>query len=786
MKIEIYHLKDIAEFNLTGRSANSPIRLPEVQRGLVWKAHQVELLWDSILSEYPIGSFMIVNKELYDGQQRVTAITSGFDFDSLYKTDSPYSILWLDLEFQETTSRRYGFRVTTKAHPWGYNDGSAYATSRRRAELDRVYPAAEDGKRKAKEEWDIRHFRPCDAKLPVPFAILLKALYEDGNFAETAISYYKLFAEEHHCIEWSGDVEQRIRKACDQIYETLTKINDYQVVANTIENKSIDNKYLELFFNRINTGGTRISPEELAYSAMKLYWQNENYSQSPDEQSSLAMVNREMSKEYLPEAKFAQIIFRAICSTDQSIRGEIDAAYIRELKTNDDKKNIVDQINELYRNGGVYLSEIMQKMSDNFGEIPKYVRVEIGRDMPILYILLFVIAKMQKDKEINDIRKEYMQALIIYLYCCCSGNEKPIQYIYGNLKKVVSDGISIDENIFNCWLSDCISYEWSNYVSGNVKEFKAFQENNISPKWNIWDYQYEVGGKQICQMFGYLNNYHQTAMLKIVEREAFKKFFNDYNPVRQDLWEQTNRPWDDDHIIPKDWIAGKRPLWRNTVEKWIWSIGNFAHIPFEENRSKKNKDDWSFYNGENTPLLHFKQAITSTQSNFMNDEKSSREFIRVTAERFCDIYEEFAKLLQPLNIGSCLSPLQEARKSILLSFKKDDNYKLYYVAEERDVVFNADNNFGWMQAWVSVAKANDDATLNSLTIGILQGSIDGAKCDIEVGVRKDPLKSLKDTDNQSWWNPGGVISKTIDSKELSLAGVTEYVDKASKELRIIL
>ena len=137
MKIEIYHLKDIAEFNLTDNS--SSITLPEVQRGLVWKAHQVELLWDSILSEYPIGSFMIVNGELYDGQQRVTAITSGFDFDSLYNLDSPYSILWLDMEFQETTSRRYGFRLTTKAHPWGYNDGVAYKTSERRAELDISY-----------------------------------------------------------------------------------------------------------------------------------------------------------------------------------------------------------------------------------------------------------------------------------------------------------------------------------------------------------------------------------------------------------------------------------------------------------------------------------------------------------------------------------------------------------------------------------------------------------------------------------------------------------------------
>lgn len=786
MKIETYNLDKIAKFNLTNSSSDSPITLPEVQRGLVWKARQVELLWDSILCEYPIGSFMIVNGELYDGQQRVAAITSGFDFTSLYSSDSPSSILWLDLEFMETTSRRYGFRLTTKAHPWGYNDGEAYATSARRDELDRVYPFTDNCKRKNKEEWDIRNFRPREARLPIPFAILLKALYESDNFTEMVIEDYQAFVKKYHAIEWNEDIEQRITKFCDHNHETLAKIKDYQVVANVIDNMEADNKYLELFFNRINTGGTRITAEELAYSAIKLYWQNENYSKFSDKKSSLAIVNRELSKEYMPEAKFAQIVFRAMCSDNKSIRGEIDAAFIRELKINENNKDIVDQINNLYNNDGEVLNKIMMKMTDNFGEIPRYVRVEIGRDMPTLYVLLFVVAKMQIDEEIGNFSKEYMQALTIYLYCCCSGNEKPIQYIYNHLKSYISDRSTIDENIINCWLSDCICYKWSNYVSGNAKDFKAFREDVISPKWNIWDYQHEMGGKQICQMFGYSNKYHQTAMLKIVEREAFKSFFNDYNPVQQDLWEQTNRPWDDDHIIPKSWIKNKRPLWRNTVEMWIWSIGNFAHIPFEENRSKNDKGDWSFYaKGNNVSLLHFKQAIVATNPTFMEDEKSAKEFIRVTTDRFCDIYEDFTKLLQPLNIGGCLSPIQKNRKDIMISFKKSDNYKLFYVAGEgdgeRDVEFDADDKYGWMQAWVSVAKTNADGTLNSLTIGI-----EANECHVEVGKRKDPLKSLMDTDNHSWWSPDMVITKRVNGDDLMKEGVIDLVSKASRELGVQL
>lgn len=47
-------------------SDESEVLIPALQRGLVWKPRQVELLWDSILRDFPFGSFMlsdIVNKE---------------------------------------------------------------------------------------------------------------------------------------------------------------------------------------------------------------------------------------------------------------------------------------------------------------------------------------------------------------------------------------------------------------------------------------------------------------------------------------------------------------------------------------------------------------------------------------------------------------------------------------------------------------------------------------------------------------------------------------------------
>lgn len=88
MKSE-WTLKEISNWT----KDNSNVEIPVIQRGLVWKPQQVELLWDSILRQFPIGAFMLSFKsnkenerfELIDGQQRWNAIASGYN---AYSEDS--------------------------------------------------------------------------------------------------------------------------------------------------------------------------------------------------------------------------------------------------------------------------------------------------------------------------------------------------------------------------------------------------------------------------------------------------------------------------------------------------------------------------------------------------------------------------------------------------------------------------------------------------------------------------------------------------------------------------
>jgi len=80
------HLRDIAcwqlpelapKCNQEDRPIKPPILpgLPSLQRGAVWKPNQIELLWNSILRGFPIGS-MVMCKRL-DNQDTRAGVVAG-------------------------------------------------------------------------------------------------------------------------------------------------------------------------------------------------------------------------------------------------------------------------------------------------------------------------------------------------------------------------------------------------------------------------------------------------------------------------------------------------------------------------------------------------------------------------------------------------------------------------------------------------------------------------------------------------------------------------------------
>ena len=87
-KIFKYNLKELVKF-----IESKDVAIPEFQRGYVWKKAQVKKLFDSLINQYPIGSFILwettkkidarsLNGEqgskkkllILDGQQRMVSI----------------------------------------------------------------------------------------------------------------------------------------------------------------------------------------------------------------------------------------------------------------------------------------------------------------------------------------------------------------------------------------------------------------------------------------------------------------------------------------------------------------------------------------------------------------------------------------------------------------------------------------------------------------------------------------------------------------------------------------
>ena len=138
-----YNLAEIASWQLPESSLadRGQVDLPALQRSFVWKPNQIELLWDSILRGYPIGSFLLskVDEKQYqllDGQQRATSIALGYydPWDIQDETDDGFwslkniPVLWVDLNpGVVTTNQEFVIRAVTRSHPWGYqrlNNGS--------------------------------------------------------------------------------------------------------------------------------------------------------------------------------------------------------------------------------------------------------------------------------------------------------------------------------------------------------------------------------------------------------------------------------------------------------------------------------------------------------------------------------------------------------------------------------------------------------------------------------------------------------------------------------------
>ena len=288
--------------------------LPALQRGAVWKPHQVERLWDSLVRGFPIGAFLLApfDKDrgikkfkyqsadtsprfhLLDGQQRANAIALGFLNPWTTNGILP-ATLWVDLAPPpDTSDLQFLFRVLTKTHPWGYrreDPARRISNGQMHDQMNafrRVSPQELKGKRPSQITLD--HAWPHNAEAPIPLPLLLEAIQE---FPEDPIASLRSKLEQlpiwraalREGLPWTSNVTAALNGTDERLNgqlrtlcagtviclgETIPAVAIRGNIAHERQPATVAGKDAwETLFIRVNTAGTELKGEELIYSLLK-------------------------------------------------------------------------------------------------------------------------------------------------------------------------------------------------------------------------------------------------------------------------------------------------------------------------------------------------------------------------------------------------------------------------------------------------------------------------------------------------------------------------------------
>lgn len=787
-------LKEISEW----AKDDSKVKIPAIQRGLVWKPHQVELLWDSILRQFPIGAFILSRKEkmydLIDGQQRWNAIALG------YGASDENCILWFDLKPENIwkksyTTRKYFIRATTKAHPWGYkanDDCATLNTAQKRAALQEfgVNDNEYEGMISLAETY------PIESGLPIPLYWMIAAGEEHSEDKDGFVKYIMDKIEENkvsrmfklkEVVEINGSLIAKYHKAFSRLlcYKVPTICVDQEIIDKESEDKggNGDLSGIEILFNRIGTGGTRITQSELMYSAVKAYW------------PELTKENDRLAKRYMPPHTLISLAFQLVLSTtDNGLERAPTVEKIRKLAGDE---CIRTAIYKLYLTDGndSLMSRILSSVDQwltNYDKIPKVLRTTIARDSPEVYLLLMTFAKWKEEGQIDTKPEEEVlfRAMGYYIHWMVDDKFGVANSIY---KVVAESELSKWRNIIKqVLLVSCVKGTITPLLSPEAfrglftvegdKYWRPYGNGRaVMPWWPLWNTV--VSNKEI---------------LLYAQRKYMCRKFPLYDPARQDLWEGQNRPWDFDHIIPQDWVhkKGKWKKWREYTdycEAWKNNNGNMAAIPFWVNRAKSNEANWDEYKDNTADLLADEQIPdfgTIFNEKLSCERDQAKRFAEKTFARMCRIYDEVYALLKPVDFragGVTFSEEGGIKKRIdrmtcICDRLKNEGFAagIYYLYGNTE--YPQENIDDWTRTWMSCGCVTKNNYYAAFTMALRS---DGSLGDIEIGLRRLPQKAeltgevtneqlrklerhetYELLDNSPWWHIYKEISVDTDKDEI--------------------
>lgn len=703
-KVSCYTIDDISNWlKEVNEVKEFQISLPSLQRGFVWKASQIEGLWDSILRGYPIGALLMNKvtdnkKELLDGQQRSTSVSIGYI--NPFETNQPAELfnikknipsVWIDLKSLNDSIHgfKFGIRVLTRSHPWGYQlrDNKKRLSTTDINNALTFFRKNTNNENQSFSDLDPNQINPWDAHMPVPIAVLLKSnnssfqmwSNEVKEFISKSLSKVKTKHSGEGFVDYSNIDLKPFYEAIIRAKQILIpEILIHQDVLKEEEKHQDKDSDDATLFVRLNSEGTKISGEELIYSLLK--------STFPEAKDLVEKINIK----YIAPSKIVNLFARLSLVEIQDFEH-----YQKNMNLIGFRKNFVTP---KFKDT---LSSFIEEKSDNDSEakilfdraidivslnkdLPKvYIKHQVSRALDLFFVLLVYL---HKNVDLSTEEKETLHKDFHSLSLFNQNNKKTASKLFETLKKhdfkdwkesilllrkehsnfalpllSLEHFRIISTLVFDNYIKDRTHHfgDWE-YVKSIFKANKksiAFLFNDIVKLKNETDEEFD--NRRLDDVTNYwvcFSNkiYWDKTFLILAQKEYFNKEFEDY--MEFDAIEDTNRPWDWDHIYPNSWVYSKKGI-SQLVKQIINTNGNFRALSFNENRSQGNSQ---------SPKFRFENNITAQKESFIkandlvywlqlsnteNRLKETKEFkVKIDAFvyasflRMNNIYEEFYKL----------------------------------------------------------------------------------------------------------------------------------------------
>lgn len=720
-------LRDIASWQFPTLATDSPPSvlacLPSLQRGAVWRPNQVELLWDSILRGFPIGSLVVTpllesqkkrsgahadnadklpwgdayTHHLLDGQQRANAIALGYldpPFASAAsKQVEPHTLLWLDLAPQgaeqlslgsvqgfESSTRSYLLRVTTQAHPWGFKVSDEKEPTRLEHWQAREAKAIFLGPQGDTHDRPLPHQGwPIAANAPIPLAWALeaahkvaattapeRALWEAVLQRCAAYSPQAVTTEEDKCFtpwapravcvlkHWLG-TETLCLQAL-HLARALLRAIQARMVALPIAPEALEEPYrptdstktseqedivpianVEHLFQRLNGGGTDLSPEDRAYSMIKAYWpgiestiQDIRPHRPPEIQVALLGTRLSLDlaegKNTLPAQPSVNSLRQlATVQADGSKKADELMAQRQQIRTMFGLLDAEDADAPPIHKAIKQWDRWFLYSKDQPWGLPPVLRSRMASQAPEVFLFLLRLAHHTGTPD-ETVRRKLL-GLATALHWFGLERERAVRWLWAVPPAQWLDGSNLSNVLSRIRYPDQDSdpnkptiarimtpEELDVYIdlgtirSGHIADWRwwdslvvkpahqaalsrnpaASQEDlnkAVNDRWAEDKHFIDIMKRQ---------DYRGTnaLLLMYAQREQMQHLFPDYDPQDADFWAAHNVPWDFDHLLQQNAFTDRRVgndfMW--VCKEWGNTIANLHLLPFEQNRSRQDEE----------------------------------------------------------------------------------------------------------------------------------------------------------------------------------------------------